>query len=188
MTKVAVITGGGRSFLNFHAALTYFDTASGMGLAVAQALSQRPDWEVHILDMNSKAGAKVAAELPRAVFHQTNVASYDSLSASVKAAFQSQGRLDFTFANAGVIERKNFYGAQAANVDVPPELDQISIDVDLKGLTATAYLALHYFRQSPHKGEGGTMVLNSSCGGLYASYYSPLYTAAKCKLAKNPFG
>lgn len=156
-----------------------------MGLAVAQALSQRPDWEVHLLDLNDDAGQKAAAELPRAVFHQTNVASYDSLSASVKAAFQSRGQIDFVFANAGVIERKNFYGTHGADVDVPPELDQTSIDVDLKGLTATAYLALHYFRQSPHKGQGATMVLNSSCGGLYASYYSPLYTAAKCELVRD---
>lgn len=156
-----------------------------MGLAVAQALSQRSDWEVHILDMNKDAGTKVAAEVPRVVFHETNVAQYGSLSAAVKSAFDSHGRLDFAFANAGVIERKNFYGTHADGVDVPPELDQTSIDVDLKGITATAYLALHYFRQSPHKGQGATMVLNSSCGGLYPSYYSPLYTAAKCELAMS---
>lgn len=158
-----------------------------MGLAVAQALSQRSDWEVHILDMNNDAGTKVAAEVPRVVFHQTNVAQYDSLSASVRSAFESQGRFDFVFANAGVVERKNFYGTHAEGVDVPPELDQSSIDIDLKGVTATAYLALHYFRQSPHKGQGATMVLNSSCGGLYPSYYSPLYTAAKCELLRAYF-
>ncbi|ETN41761.1 uncharacterized protein HMPREF1541_03698 [Cyphellophora europaea CBS 101466] len=163
MTKVAIITGG----------------ASGMGHAVAQALSKRSDWEVHILDMNAEAGTKASIEMPNTVFHQTNVAEYSSLSAAVKSAFQSKGQLDFVFANAGVIERKNFYGTHEVGIEAPPELDQTSIDVDLKGLTTMAYLALHYFRRSPHKGKDTSLILNSSCGGLYASYYSPLYTAAK---------
>jgi len=42
--KVALITGG----------------ASGMGLAVAQALSARGEWNIHIVDMNVAAGEAVS--------------------------------------------------------------------------------------------------------------------------------
>jgi len=42
--KVALITGG----------------ASGMGLAVAQALTARGGWDIHIVDMNVAAGEAVS--------------------------------------------------------------------------------------------------------------------------------
>jgi len=46
--KVALITGG----------------ASGMGLAVAQALTARGEWDVHIVDMNVAAGESVRKKTP----------------------------------------------------------------------------------------------------------------------------
>ena len=45
--KVALITGG----------------ASGMGLAVAQALAARGEWDIHIVDMNVAAGEAVRANI-----------------------------------------------------------------------------------------------------------------------------
>ncbi|KAJ5470743.1 hypothetical protein N7530_008100 [Penicillium desertorum] len=167
MTKVALITGG----------------ASGMGLAVANALSLQKDWEIHILDINSERGAETAKELPRTTFHYANVTKYSDLAAAFQSMFQQHGRLDFVFANAGVIERTNFYSTPQAENDrdvcPPPEPNLLSIDADLKGVVFTAYLAQHYFRHSPHRGQGGSLVMTASCGGLYPSFYSPLYSAAK---------
>ncbi|KAL2014361.1 hypothetical protein VTN00DRAFT_1886 [Thermoascus crustaceus] len=163
MTKVAVITGG----------------ASGMGLAVAKALAESGGWNVHLLDINEERGIQAAKELPNASFHKTDVNQYSSLATTFKTIFIDSGRLDFVFANAGVIERKNFYARHPEGADPPPEPDQLSIDVDLKGVISTSYLALHYFRQSPGKGQGASLVMTASCGGLYPSYYSPLYSAAK---------
>lgn len=154
-----------------------------MGLAVATALAKRGDWSVHILDINEKLGLEAAGNLPNANFHKSNVTDYDALANVFKTIFISGGhRLDFVFANAGVIERTKFYAKHPDGPDAPPRLDQTSVDVDLKGVVWTTYLALHYFRQSPEKGKGSSLVMTASCGGLYPSYYSPLYSAAKCEL------
>lgn len=151
-----------------------------MGLAVATALAQRGDWNLHILDLSVASGEAVAAKLPKTTFHRTDVTDYDALAATFKSVFTSSGRrLDFVFANAGVIEKRNFYAAHDTGDNPPSRPDLFSVDVDLKGVINTSYLALHYFRQSPHKGQGANLVMTASCGGFYPSYYSPMYTAAK---------
>lgn len=153
-----------------------------MGLAVASALSRQATWNVHILDLNEELGVAAEENIENLTFHKTNVTDYDSLVNTFKTIFTSSGyRLDFVFANAGMIERTNFYAKHSDGTEPPPRLDQTSIDVDLKGVIWTTYLALHYFRQSPDKGKGSSLVMTASCGGLYPSYYSPLYSAAKCE-------
>ncbi|KAK9850192.1 hypothetical protein MYU51_012567 [Penicillium brevicompactum] len=165
--KVALITGG----------------VSGLGLSVAKALSTSENWTIHILDINEEGGAQVAKELPRTTFHRTNVTKYSELAAAFQSTFEQSSRLDFVFANAGVIERNNFYATPDAedgrDVCPPPEPDLLSIDADLKGVVLTTYLSQHYFRHSPHKGQGCNLVMTASCGGLYPSFYCPLYSAAK---------
>ena len=159
--------------------------ASGMGLAVAKALSACNNWDIHILDINEERGVQIAKELPRTTFHHANVTKYSDLAAAFQNMFQQTSQLDFVFANAGVIERTNFYATPQAehikDVCPPPEPDMLSIDADLKGVVFTTYLAQHYFRHSPHKGQGASLVMTASCGGLYPSFYSPLYSAAKCE-------
>ncbi|KAL5337481.1 hypothetical protein BJX70DRAFT_389253 [Aspergillus crustosus] len=166
--KVALITGG----------------ASGMGLAVAEALSAHPDWEIHILDRNTAAGQKASTALAHTTFHYADVTNYQSLGAAFQKSFDTHKKLDLVFANAGVIERSNFYDPDSRssadnNTTPPPEPDLLSIDVDLKGVILTTYLAQHYFRASPGSGAGASLVMTASCGGLYPSYYSPLYSSAK---------
>ncbi|KAI9692006.1 MAG: hypothetical protein M1820_009624 [Bogoriella megaspora] len=164
MSKVAIITGG----------------ASGMGLAVAKALSERGGWTLHILDMNAHSGEEVARTLPNTTYHKVDVTSYSQLGPTFNAAFTASGnRLDFVYANAGIIERKDFYARHAESIEPPPEPDLLSIDINLKGVVLTSYLALHYFRQSPHKGQGASLVMTGSCSSFYPSDYSPIYTSAK---------
>lgn len=163
--KVALITGG----------------ASGMGLAVAQALSQRGDWSIHLLDLDISGGHAAADSLNNATFHQCNITSYASLSAVFQTVFQANLRIDFVFANAGIAEKANFYTRHPSNSDEPPsEPELLIIDICLKAVITTSYLALHYFRKSP-KGTRSdcSLVMTASCGGLYPSHYSPIYSAAK---------
>ena len=153
-----------------------------MGLAVARALAERGGWNIHILDLNAQSG-EIAKTLPHTTFHEADVTNYSTLALTFQAIFNSSGKcLDFVFANAGVVERVDFYAQQPEVHEPPPPPALSSIDVNLKGVVFTSHLALHYFRRSPHKGDGANLVMTASCGSLYPSYYSPVYTASKRRL------
>lgn len=151
-----------------------------MGLAVAEALSARGNWSLHLIDLNTERGLAVETSLPGAHFHKADITSYASLASIFETVHKKEGRLDFVFANAGIIERWNFYQKHEGE-GPPPEPDQLSIDVDLKAVVSTTYLAQHYFRLSKESyGKGmQALVMTSSCGGLYPSPFCPMYTAAK---------
>lgn len=168
--RVALITGG----------------ANGMGYAVAHDLCQRGGWDVHIVDINEKAG-KTALEsgLSGAQFHACNVASYESLSGVFKRVFQTSNRLDFVFANAGIHETGStgdFYAAHDTGVEAPPEptAKLNVVDVCLKSVINSSYLAQHYFRQNTAEdAKDCNLVMTASCGSFYKSNNAPVYTAAK---------
>ena len=89
--KVALITGG----------------ASGMGLAVAEALAARTheEWDLHLVDLSADNLTKATSLLKNTYAHQANVADYASLVAAFESAWSKSGRLDFVFANAGIAEK-----------------------------------------------------------------------------------
>lgn len=148
--KVAIITGG----------------ASGFGLAVTEALISK-GWKVHIFDLNHDAGNAVALRLRNTVFHKVDVTSWPSLSSAFDAAFrQEEGRLDFVFANAGILEKGDFYERRDVTHGPPPEPKDMSIEINLKGVIATSYLAQHYFRANRDGGKGAVLVMTSSIVGL----------------------
>ncbi|KAF1978724.1 NAD(P)-binding protein [Bimuria novae-zelandiae CBS 107.79] len=152
-----------------------------MGLAVAQALSSRSneDWDLHLIDLNESAGKTAVSSLKNAYFHKTNVTDWDNLISSFESAFSTSRRIDFVFANAGIVERDNFYEKHDLS-KAPPPPNQLSIDINLKGVVNTCYAALHYFRKSPkEEGPGPALVMTASCGGLYPSEFCPMYSAAK---------
>ncbi|KAJ3535091.1 hypothetical protein NM208_g7277 [Fusarium decemcellulare] len=160
-SKVALVTGG----------------ASGMGLAAAQTLASK-SWIVHILDFNAAAGAAALGILPNAHFHQVDVTSWASLSKAFADVFARDGRLDFVFANAGIVERDDFYDTPGEGEEIA-EPNQKTVDVNLKAVINQSYLALCYFRRSPHKGRDASLVMTASVGGLYASQFCPIYAASK---------
>jgi NAD(P)-dependent dehydrogenase (short-subunit alcohol dehydrogenase family) len=167
--KVALITGG----------------ASGMGLAVATALSNRTheDWDIHLLDLNAEAGKQAASKLKSTHFHQTNVTDYNSLVSAFEATYRTSQRLDFVYANAGIVERDNFYAKHDLDGPPPPPPNQLSVDINLKAVINTTYLALHYFRKAmaKHGRENldPVLVMTASCGGLYPSEFCPIYSGGK---------
>ncbi len=148
-----------------------------MGLAVARALAERGGWHLHLLDLNAENGEKAAKEVPNATFHKTNVTDYDSLAGVFQKIFDTEGRLDFVFANAGIVERYSFFEKHPEGKPPPPP-DLTVIDINLKSVVNTSWLAQHYFRQSKQS-ENKNLVMTASCGGFYSVPASPSYGAAK---------
>ncbi|KAH7079854.1 hypothetical protein BKA63DRAFT_487679 [Paraphoma chrysanthemicola] len=64
-------------------------------------------------------------------------------------------------------------------VHYPPEPNQIVVDVDLKSVINSSYLAAHYFRLSPHGGKDADIVITASVTSLYPLEFSPMYAAGK---------
>lgn len=161
--------------------------ASGMGLKVAESLASRTHetWELHILDLNAAAGAKVTSTLKNTHFHQTNVTDYSALVSAFEATFNHAHRLDFVFANAGIVERDNFYEVHALDTPPPPP-NQLSVDINYKSVVNTSHLALHYFRKSTREnGEHDkVLIMTASCGGLYPSEFCPMYSGAKAAVVQ----
>ncbi|OTA99663.1 hypothetical protein M426DRAFT_324914 [Hypoxylon sp. CI-4A] len=155
-SKVAIITGG----------------ASGLGLAVAETFS-RKGWRVHAFDLSKRETSQ-----DNCTFHEVAVASWESLSSSFDNVFKTEGRLDFVFANAGIMEKGKFFERYDTSLP-PPEPDESSLDVNLKGVIKTSYLAQHYFRANPDGGKDCVLIMTSSVAGIYPQSITPLYAAAK---------
>ncbi|KAF3061961.1 15-hydroxyprostaglandin dehydrogenase [NAD(+)] [Daldinia childiae] len=160
-SKVAIITGG----------------ASGLGFDIARSLSQK-GWRVHAFDLNVIGEDVLGLGLSSCAFHQVDVASWDSLSSAFHAVFKAEGRLDFVFANAGVMEKGKFFERHNPS-SPPPEPEELSINVNLKGITRTSYLAQHYFRANVNNGKDCVLIMTSSVAGIYPQSITPLYSAAK---------
>ncbi|KAI4705620.1 hypothetical protein J4E81_000504 [Alternaria sp. BMP 2799] len=166
--KVALITGG----------------ASGMGLAVAEALAARTheEWDLHLIDLSADNLTKATSLVKNAHAHQANVADYASLVAAFESAWSKSGRLDFVFANAGIAEKDNFYEEHALDAPPPPP-NGLVIDVNYTAVINTSWLAFHYFRKSQAKhgreNNDAALVMTASCGGLYPAEFGPMYSGAK---------
>lgn len=114
-----------------------------------------------------------------ATFHECNVTNESALARIFKSIFEQHWRLDFVFANAGIAERANFYeGSENDDPLLPVKEMHTLVDINFKSVITTTHLTSHYMRKSP-KDADKSIVMTASCGGLYQSYYSPVYTATK---------
>ncbi|KAI1612744.1 15-hydroxyprostaglandin dehydrogenase [Exophiala viscosa] len=160
MSKVALITGG----------------ASGLGLATSRAFA-KDGWTVAIADLNVTSGEQVAKELG-GTFYKTNVTDWDSLSDTFARVWKEYERLDFVFANAGIVEKVDIYKHEESDArGLPPKLDTTVMDINLTSVINTSYLAIHFFRKNTT--PGGALVITASSGGLYPVPFLPMYGAAK---------
>ncbi|OJJ87293.1 uncharacterized protein ASPGLDRAFT_120159, partial [Aspergillus glaucus CBS 516.65] len=151
-----------------------------IGHAVAIALSQRPDWQVYILGSNEERGRKAVEGQSDIYFHKANVSQYQELASAFHEIHGKHGRLDFVFANAAATESCNILQAEGADANTPPPEPNLTVvDVNVKGVIYTSYLATHYFRLSPHKGKDASLVITGSCGSLYPFKMTPVYCGTK---------
>lgn len=84
-TQIAIITGG----------------ASGIGLAVGEALIARGKWLVYLLGKDEARG-EAAADKLSAKFIQVDVTDYTSLANAFSVVFKAHKKINFVFANAGI--------------------------------------------------------------------------------------
>ncbi|KAJ5817022.1 15-hydroxyprostaglandin dehydrogenase [Penicillium robsamsonii] len=160
--KTAIITGG----------------ASGVGLAVATALSSRNDWRIYILDLDP-SGDEVSQSLgSRTSFHRVDVTNYAALADVFELVFSEYGSIDFVFSNAGIVEKVDFY-AHLSEDAPPPELDQLVLDVNLKSTINITYLAQHYNRKAESHDSARNVLITASVGSLYPCFAIPIYAASK---------
>ncbi|KAK2606770.1 hypothetical protein N8I77_005499 [Diaporthe amygdali] len=158
--RVAVITGGSR----------------GMGLAVAQALAAKGGWKINLIDIKDEEGRQAADSLSNTIYHRANLLDYEEVTTAFKKAFTAgNNRLDFVFANAGVIENTSIFGKHET-IDGPPPPDLTALEVNLKSCINTVHVARHYINLSPAK---GSIVINASCSSFWPTYWAPIYTASK---------
>lgn len=174
--------------------------ASGIGFAVSRALAAQGGWEIHIVDLQPPPHEAGDGGTPpsRFLFHRANVRDYTQLGAAFLAAFQVRRRLDFVFANAGIIEKVPPYvdsnggdkeDGAGDDRSLPPRLDYAAVEVNLQGAADTAHLARHFMVRSAGengkvKGKGeekGAIVVSASCASVWPAYWAPVYTASKCK-------
>lgn len=139
---------------------------------------------MNVIGTNRERGQEATAFLPNATFYQADVRNYQQLATIFDQIFNSTGRLDFVFANAGRADYTDFFAK--SETGIPPEPSSELVDINVNGTLYTSYLAMHYFRRSPESTKGyRNLILTSSIGGLYPCMLTPVYSSTKRGLRIN---
>lgn len=157
--KVVVVTGG----------------ASGIGRGIALAAARHGAKAVVIGDLNRdpREGGQPTDELivskgGTAVFRRTDVTSRSDLDALVAAA-NSYGGVDLMVCNAGIALAED-------GPDISIEAFRKLVSVNQEGALQSAQAAIAAMKS---RGEGGSVVLISSMGGLRGASFTTGYCATK---------
>jgi short-subunit dehydrogenase len=154
-TKTVVITGA----------------SSGVGKAMALELA-RHGAKLVLAARRREALNELVAECnqlgARATAVTTDMRSIESIRLLATTAFQFGGAIDVWINNAGVL-------AAGALEEVPAEVNEDVIRVNLLGYVHSAHTVLPYFKEQGH----GILINNISVGGWFPTPYSAAYTASK---------
>ncbi len=166
--KVAFITGAGRGQGRSHAVRLAQEGADIIAVDICHDVEGA-------LPMSTPADLAetvklVEAQDRRIVAAQADVRDVDELKAAVDAGVEQLGRLDIVLANAGIASLGGPVQTMSA------DNWKHTIDINLTGLWHTARVAI------PHMiagGQGGSIVLTSSVGGMQAMPNMSHYVSAK---------
>ena len=154
--KVALVTGGG----------------TGIGRATAIAFA-REGANVVIGNRNSEAGEAVVKTIQanggQASFLRTDVSSEEDVKALIEHAVATYGRLDVAFNNAGI------GGAAGPLADQSSDNYDKVMGINVKGV----WMSMKYEIRQMLKTGGGSIVNNSSVGGLVGFAGVSIYSASK---------
>jgi SDR family mycofactocin-dependent oxidoreductase len=168
--KVAFVTGAARGQGRSHAVRLAEEGADIIAVDICAPVSSNtqiapatPDDLAETADLVKNLGRRI-------VTAQVDVRDYAGLKATVDSGVEQLGRLDIICANAGI-------GNGGQTLDLTSEEDWTDmIDVNLSGVWKTVKAAV------PHlisQGQGGSIILTSSVGGLKAYPHTGHYIAAK---------
>jgi SDR family mycofactocin-dependent oxidoreductase len=168
--KVAFITGAARGQGRSHAVRLAEEGADIIAIDVCGPVSSNTQIAPATPDDLAETADLVKQLNRRIVTAEVDVRDYDALKTAVDSGVEQLGRLDIICANAGI-------GNGGQTLDRTSEADWTDmIDVNLSGVWKTVKAAV------PHlisQGEGGSIILTSSVGGLKAYPHTGHYIAAK---------
>ena len=168
--KVAFITGAARGQGRSHAVRLAEEGADIIAVDICGPVSSNPQIPPATADDLAETADLVKRLNRRIVTAEVDVRNYDALKAAVDSGVEQLGRLDVICANAGI-------GNGGATLDHTSEADWTDmIDVNLSGVWKSVKAAV------PHlisQGQGGSIILTSSVGGLKPYPHTGHYIAAK---------
>ena len=168
--KVAFITGAARGQGRSHAVRLAQEGADIIAIDICGPVSRNTQVEPATSDDLAETADLVKQLNRRIVTAEVDVRDYDAVKAAVDSGVEQLGRLDIVCANAGI-------GNGGQTLDRTSETDWTDmIDVNLSGVWKTVKAAV------PHlisQGDGGSIILTSSVGGLKAYAHTGHYIAAK---------
>lgn len=168
--KVAFITGAARGQGRSHAVRLAEEGADVIAIDICKPISSNSQIPPSTPDDLAETADLIKGLDRRVVTAEVDVRDYQALKAVVDNGIEQLGRLDIVCTNAGI-------GNGGQTLDKTSEDDwRDMIDVNLSGVWKTVKAAV------PHlisQGEGGSIILTSSVGGLKAYPHTGHYIAAK---------
>lgn len=167
--KVAFITGAARGQGRAHAVRMAEEGADIIAVDICKQIDSvliplaTPEDLAETADLVKNAGRRIHTT-------EVDVRDYDALKAAVDAGVEEFGKLDIIVANAGIGN-----GGQTLDKTDEPDWDDM-IGVNLSGVWKTVKAGVPHILAG---GNGGSIILTSSVGGLKAYPHTGHYVAAK---------
>ncbi|QZT61409.1 mycofactocin-coupled SDR family oxidoreductase [Mycolicibacterium austroafricanum] len=167
--KVAFITGAARGQGRAHAVRLAQEGADIIAVDICKQIDSvliplsSPEDLAETADLVKNAGGRIHTA-------EVDVRDFDALKAAVDAGVEEFGRLDIIVANAGIGN-----GGQLLHDTSEPDWDDM-IGVNLSGVWKTVKAGVPHILAG---GNGGSIILTSSVGGLKAYPHTGHYVAAK---------
>jgi (+)-trans-carveol dehydrogenase len=168
--KVALITGAARGQGRAHAVRLAQEGADIIAVDICKKIDT-----VDLIAASTPEDLAETADLVkghnrRIYTAEVDVREYDALKAAVDTGVEQLGRLDIIVANAGI-------GNGGQTLDKTSEADWTAmIDINLSGVWKTVKAGVPHILSG---GNGGSIILTSSVGGLKAYPHCGHYVAAK---------
>jgi (+)-trans-carveol dehydrogenase len=168
--KIAFITGAARGQGRSHAVRLAQEGADIIAIDVCKPIVENTTIPASTPEDLAETADLVKSHNRRIFTAEVDVRDYDALKAAVDTGVEQLGRLDIIVANAGI-------GNGGDTLDKTSEFDwQEMIDVNLSGVWKSVKAGVPHILAG---GNGGSIILTSSVGGLKAYPHCGNYVAAK---------